>query len=140
MVIVVITWMTGFSFGIGLTYPLCGFLIARFGWRSVFYTTGTLGVMWCFIWWVLAFDAPQKHPRITRKELDYIECAIGDSIIVKKVSPKNYFFLVSIGTINELVFRHVSIVFNSCVNTVALIIYRRCRASYFVCNIHKAWL
>ncbi|XP_065204342.1 sialin-like [Planococcus citri] len=74
----------GFSFGIGLTYPLCGFLIARYGWRSVFYTTGTLGVMWCFIWWVLAFDAPQKHPRITRKELDYIECGIGDSIIMRK--------------------------------------------------------
>lgn len=33
----------GFSIGIGITYPLCGFLIAKLGWRSVFYTTGSTG-------------------------------------------------------------------------------------------------
>lgn len=116
-------WMTGFSFGIGLTYPLCGFLIARYGWRSVFYTTGSLGVMWCFIWWVLAFDAPQKHPRITRKELDYIECGIGDSIIMKKVCTQNVpntylciqyldaIVIVSFIDIGELVGRSVGILF-----------------------------
>lgn len=35
----------GFSIGIGLTYPLCGFIIAYFGWRLVFYTTGTIGMI-----------------------------------------------------------------------------------------------
>lgn len=33
----------GFSIGIGITYPLCGFLISQLGWRSVFYTTGSIG-------------------------------------------------------------------------------------------------
>lgn len=70
----------------GLSYILCGFLIAGYGWRSVFYTTGSLGLAWCIIWWLFAFDAPQTHPRITRKELDYIECSIGDTIIGNKVS------------------------------------------------------
>ena len=69
----------------GLTYMMCGFLIANYGWRSVFYTTGTLGILWCFMWWLFAFDAPQKHPRITRKELDYIELFTGDTIIGRKV-------------------------------------------------------
>lgn len=74
----------GFSFGIGLTYPLCGFLIAHYGWRSVFYTTGSLGAIWCVAWWLLAFDAPLKHPRITRRELDYIQENIEPTIVGTK--------------------------------------------------------
>ncbi|XP_017771579.1 PREDICTED: sialin [Nicrophorus vespilloides] len=63
----------GFSIGIGLTYPLCGFLIANFGWRSVFYTTGSIGVVWCVIWYLLAFDSPETHPRISLSEQKYIK-------------------------------------------------------------------
>nr|XP_022901620.1 sialin [Onthophagus taurus] len=63
----------GFSIGIGITYPLCGFLIANLGWRSVFYTTGSIGVIWCFIWYLLAFDSPEMHPRISLSEQQYIK-------------------------------------------------------------------
>ncbi|GLV37066.1 Major Facilitator Superfamily Transporter 17 [Carabus blaptoides fortunei] len=63
----------GFSIGIGITYPLCGFLIAHFGWRSVFYTTGSVGVVWCVAWYLLAFDSPETHPRITESEMRYIQ-------------------------------------------------------------------
>ncbi|XP_050292841.1 sialin [Anthonomus grandis grandis] len=62
----------GFSIGIGITYPLCGFLIAHLGWRSVFYTTGSIGVIWCLIWYLLAFDSPETHPRISLREQKYI--------------------------------------------------------------------
>jgi MFS family permease len=63
----------GFSIGIGLTYAICGFIIASFGWRQVFYTTGTVGVLWCIMWYFLAFNTPAEHPRITAEELQYIE-------------------------------------------------------------------
>lgn len=63
----------GFSIGIGITYPLCGFLIAHLGWRSVFYTTGSIGVLWCIIWYLLAFDSPETHPRISLREQQYIK-------------------------------------------------------------------
>ncbi|XP_018561721.1 sialin [Anoplophora glabripennis] len=63
----------GFSIGIGVTYPLCGFLIAHLGWRSVFYTTGSIGVLWCIIWYLLAFDSPETHPRISLSEQQYIK-------------------------------------------------------------------
>lgn len=63
----------GFSIGIGITYPLCGFLIANLGWRSVFYTTGSIGVIWCLIWYLLAFDSPETHPRISLSEQQYIK-------------------------------------------------------------------
>lgn len=70
----------GFSIGIGLTYPLCGFIIAYFGWRLVFYTTGTIGMIWCLFWYLLAFNTPQEHPRITAEELEYIELNVSEDI------------------------------------------------------------
>uniref|UniRef100_A0A182NCU2 Major facilitator superfamily (MFS) profile domain-containing protein n=1 Tax=Anopheles dirus TaxID=7168 RepID=A0A182NCU2_9DIPT len=70
----------GFSIGIGLTYPLCGFIIAHFGWRQVFYTTGTIGMVWCVFWYLLAYNTPQEHPRITPEELEYIELNVSEDI------------------------------------------------------------
>ncbi|XP_035795386.1 vesicular glutamate transporter 3-like isoform X1 [Anopheles albimanus] len=70
----------GFSIGIGLTYPLCGFIIAHFGWRQVFYTTGSIGMLWCVFWYLLAYNTPQEHPRITPEELEYIELNVSEDI------------------------------------------------------------
>ncbi|XP_043785000.1 sialin-like isoform X2 [Apis laboriosa] len=69
-----------FSFGIGLTYPLCGFIIAHFGWRAVFYTTGSIGMIWCFFWYFFAFDTPASHPRISQQELRYIQGSVGNQV------------------------------------------------------------
>lgn len=70
----------GFSIGIGLTYPLCGFIIKHFGWRLVFYTTGTIGMMWCIMWYFLAFNTPAEHPRITIAEREYIEMNVSHEV------------------------------------------------------------
>ncbi|KAL6435091.1 hypothetical protein ACFW04_005295 [Cataglyphis niger] len=71
----------GFSIGIGLTYPLCAFIIAQFGWRAVFYTTGTIGLIWCIFWYCCAFDTPALHPRISKLELRYIQERVRNQVI-----------------------------------------------------------
>ncbi|KAH8338974.1 hypothetical protein KR059_007657, partial [Drosophila kikkawai] len=70
----------GFSIGIGLTYPLCGFILSEFGWPYIFYTTGTLGIGWCLLWYFLAYNTPREHPRITKKELNYIELNVSNEV------------------------------------------------------------
>lgn len=70
----------GFSVGIGLTYIICGFIIKHFGWRLVFYTSGTIGMFWCLMWFLLAFNTPEEHPRISCHEFEYIQRNIDDSI------------------------------------------------------------
>ncbi|KAF7395787.1 hypothetical protein HZH68_009837 [Vespula germanica] len=77
----VIQQASWFSFGIGLTYPLCGFIIAHFGWQVVFYTTGTIGITWCLFWYFFAFDTPAAHPRISQQELRYIRGSIGNQVL-----------------------------------------------------------
>ncbi|XP_045469677.1 sialin [Harmonia axyridis] len=74
----------GFSIGIGITYPLAGYLIANFGWPSVFYTTGSLGVSWCLLWYLLAFDSPETHPRISLSEQKYIKENTANAKIITK--------------------------------------------------------
>ncbi|XP_011637170.1 sialin [Pogonomyrmex barbatus] len=71
----------GFSIGIGLTYPLCAFIIAHFGWRAVFYMTGTIGLIWCIFWYFCAFDTPALHPRISKPELRYIQECVRNQVI-----------------------------------------------------------
>ncbi|XP_055857855.1 sialin [Episyrphus balteatus] len=70
----------GFSIGIGLTYPLCGFIIDHFGWPYVFYTTGSLAMLWCIMWYLLAFNSPKEHPRISPSELEYIEVNVSREV------------------------------------------------------------
>ena len=43
------------------------------GWESVFYVFGSLGVLWFLAWSLLVFDGPDKHPRISHDEREYLQ-------------------------------------------------------------------
>jgi MFS transporter, ACS family, glucarate transporter len=52
--------------------PLMGWLAHSFGWRSVFYVMGALGVLAALAFWRFIHD-PVRHPNINEAELKYIE-------------------------------------------------------------------
>lgn len=70
----------GSSVGTAITYIMCGYLITAYGWESVFYVSGALGICWSISWIFLVFDSPAKHPTISIKERTYIETCIGQTI------------------------------------------------------------
>jgi hypothetical protein len=37
------------------------------------------------MWWLLAFDTPAQHPRITASERQYIETNVGNTVVGEKV-------------------------------------------------------
>lgn len=45
-----------------------------------FYVCGVIGTAWYIAWYFLAFDTPQQHPRITKKEQDYITDSLGKTV------------------------------------------------------------
>jgi ACS family sodium-dependent inorganic phosphate cotransporter len=53
--------------------PLCGLVLKAWGWEAVFYVSGVLAISWCVAWWLLVFDTPDKHPRISREEKQYLK-------------------------------------------------------------------
>jgi MFS family permease len=59
---------------------MCGYLIAMFGWESVYYVTAALGFLWYVAWMLLVYDTPAEHPTISERERIYIEsCVIKTS-------------------------------------------------------------
>nr|CAH7739832.1 unnamed protein product [Callosobruchus chinensis] len=72
------------SVGVAITYPVCGFVIERWGWEVVFYSSGFIGTVWFTAWWLLIYDNPSEHPRITHHEREYIVNSLGQSVTKDK--------------------------------------------------------
>lgn len=73
-------WLAASSLGAAITMPVCGFLLSTLGWESTFYVTGVVGLAWSLLWFMLIFDSPAQHPRITAEERRFIEQALGSSV------------------------------------------------------------
>jgi ACS family glucarate transporter-like MFS transporter len=52
--------------------PIMGWLTTVMGWPYAFYFMGVVGIIVALIWLVVVYS-PDRHPRITREELGYIE-------------------------------------------------------------------
>lgn len=78
--------MMASSLGAAITMPICGYLIATIGWQSVFYFTGGLALLWSVVWFLVVFETPATHPRISAEERNEIESAIGAGVKTKKPS------------------------------------------------------
>ncbi|MBV9468014.1 MAG: MFS transporter [Abitibacteriaceae bacterium] len=63
---------TGSNIGAIICPLIVPWLAIHFGWPSAFYITGALGIFWIFAW-VLIYEIPDKHPRLSHGERAYIE-------------------------------------------------------------------
>lgn len=52
--------------------PIMGWLVHTYGWPSVFYFMGSLGILLAFVWLKTVYG-PNDHPRISQSEYDYIK-------------------------------------------------------------------
>jgi ACS family glucarate transporter-like MFS transporter len=64
--------------------PLMGWLVHSFGWQSVFYVMGGLGIVMAFVWQKTIYG-PKNHPRINSAELAYIEA--GGALVDLESAP-----------------------------------------------------
>jgi len=79
---------SGSQAGTVITLPLGGFIISALGWRFIFYIMGLLPIVWTILWMYFVYDSPQTHPRISRKELEYLE--VGLNLSETKTKPQSY--------------------------------------------------
>ncbi|XP_021924654.1 putative inorganic phosphate cotransporter isoform X2 [Zootermopsis nevadensis] len=84
ILLLVVRAMQGASLGTVVAMPLCGLVLNAWGWEAVFYVSGVLAFVWCVAWWLLVFDTPDQHPRISRDERQYLKDNLGDNNNVKK--------------------------------------------------------
>jgi ACS family hexuronate transporter-like MFS transporter len=62
---------TGSSVGAVIAPPLMAWIVSEFGWRWVFFTTGSIGFVWAVIWLRL-YQPPNRNRFITEEEREYI--------------------------------------------------------------------
>ena len=63
---------SGQYFATVLFAPLMGWIAHEFGWRSVFFVMGALGVIMGLVW-LKTIHGPKDHPGINEAEFDYIK-------------------------------------------------------------------
>jgi MFS transporter, ACS family, hexuronate transporter len=61
----------GAGLGAAIATPMVAWLILRFSWQFAFAATGVFSLLWAILWAVF-YRSPEKHPWITKEELDYI--------------------------------------------------------------------
>ncbi|XP_050307650.1 sialin-like isoform X2 [Anthonomus grandis grandis] len=54
-----------------------GFLVQRTGWKSSFWCSGFLSIIWFLFFWWLVSETPATHPSISKTELNYIQTSIN---------------------------------------------------------------
>lgn len=62
---------SGTSIGSVVAPPLIVWMQLQFGWQSTFLAVGSLGFVWLALW-LLFYDSPDRHPRITPEEFALI--------------------------------------------------------------------
>jgi ACS family glucarate transporter-like MFS transporter len=67
--------------------PLMGWLVHSYGWQSVFYVMGGLGIIMAFVW-TRTIYGPRDHPRINQAELAHIESG-GALVDIESVGAKH---------------------------------------------------
>ncbi|SAL23604.1 major facilitator transporter [Caballeronia sordidicola] len=74
----------GLYLGPIVSAPLTAWMILQFGWHSVFYVFGAIGMLLGVAWWFGYRDVPAKHPLIGNEEAAYIAAGQTEAEVVAK--------------------------------------------------------
>jgi len=62
----------GSTFGLIITFPMCGLIIDSYGWAVCYYVIFGITAVWSVFWFTLVYTTPSQHPRITKEERDLL--------------------------------------------------------------------
>jgi len=58
--------------GAAIAPPLVVLIMTTFGWQSVFYFSGAIGIVWALSWYLVYRNLPEEHRLVNRAELEHI--------------------------------------------------------------------
>ena len=62
---------SGANIGAVVAPAVIPWLTMTYGWQAAFVATGALGFIW-MVFWLLLYDRPERHKRVSKAELEYI--------------------------------------------------------------------
>lgn len=82
--------ISAFNLGVAISMQIFGLLLYYFGWPSIFYANGVVGVIWSIIFWYLIYNTPEEHPRITCEEKQHIDLKMSKEACGVRKTKKTY--------------------------------------------------
>ncbi len=73
----------GVGAGSGLTPPLLSWIITTHGWRAAFWFSAVVGFGAGGVWWWIARDTPERHPRVSKREIEGIREGVTQTLQIK---------------------------------------------------------
>ena len=70
---------SGANIGAVIAPLVVPWLAINYGWQSAFLATGALGFVW-LVFWLLLYSRPEEHPRVSARELGYIQSDPPDRV------------------------------------------------------------
>jgi MFS transporter, ACS family, glucarate transporter len=67
----------GVGAGAGLAPPLLTAIMTSYGWRASFWFCALVGIVAALVWYAVARDRPEAHPRVSAAELAHIRAGIA---------------------------------------------------------------
>jgi sugar phosphate permease len=74
------TWFIGLLSAQIVATPMITGLVTSLGWRGSFYMLAFIGLFPAIASFLLVYDAPHKHPRVSREEIGHISGGLGENI------------------------------------------------------------
>lgn len=73
--------------GIGaiVGWSMSGHIIQQHGWKYAFYVVAVIFGIFTVLWLIFVYDSPSKHPRLNKKERDFILSKLNTASGNKKV-------------------------------------------------------
>jgi MFS family permease len=66
---------SGQTFGSAITAPIVAFIALSTSWRVSFFILAAFGLIWAVAWRALVTDLPQDNPRVSARELRFLEAS-----------------------------------------------------------------
>lgn len=82
-------YTVGEYLGLACFSPLLFWILGAHGWRTLFFTVGSVGIIFALVWWRV-YQSPRDSKKINQEELDYI--AAGGGLEVKKDNREPFTF------------------------------------------------
>lgn len=79
--------ISGCFAGTVISMLVSGFLAVNFGWESIFYVFGAIGVVWWVLWFVIVKECPGDDKKIRDCEKFYIQNSLVKQGQVNVVNP-----------------------------------------------------
>jgi ACS family hexuronate transporter-like MFS transporter len=74
--------------------PISTYLVADFGWRTMFFSICALGIIWAIAWYWLFRDRPEESPHVSEAEKELIRTAYTEKVLNEK-TPIDWRFLLT---------------------------------------------